>query len=47
MVAKCQKCGSRIETYSRMRKWCADCRKRIAVLQAKARKLNVPLSELL
>ena len=28
-----------------MRKWCPDCRKEIAVLQAKARKFNKPWQE--
>ncbi len=37
---KCNRCGAEIHTYSKMRKWCADCRKEIAVLQAKARRYN-------
>ncbi|MBS3107971.1 hypothetical protein J4468_03570 [Candidatus Woesearchaeota archaeon] len=29
-MIKCQKCGIEIRTYSKMRKWCTDCRKNLA-----------------
>jgi len=30
-----------------MRKWCVDCRKRVAVEQAKARKYDLPYEDLM
>lgn len=47
MIVKCKRCGSNINTFSKMRKWCTDCRKRVAVEQAKARKFDVPYEDLL
>lgn len=40
MVVKCQKCGIDINSESPMRKWCFECRKKISLEQAKARKLK-------
>ena len=42
---KCNRCDKTIRSFSKMRKWCPDCRKEIAVLQAKARKFNKPWQE--
>lgn len=42
---KCNRCSKTIRSFSKMRKWCPDCRKEIAVLQAKARKFNKPWQE--
>ena len=36
--ATCQRCGETIESYSPKRKWCFDCRKRLAVERQSARK---------
>ena len=37
-VAKCMRCGTQINSFSPMRKWCFDCRKKVTVEQARARK---------
>ncbi|MBW2994671.1 hypothetical protein KY315_04605 [Candidatus Woesearchaeota archaeon] len=38
-LAKCQKCGVDIRSYSPMRKWCVECRHTISLEQAKTRKI--------
>ena len=37
-MKNCDRCGINIQTFSPMRKWCFDCRKRVSLEQAKARK---------
>ncbi|MBS3128045.1 hypothetical protein J4410_02780 [Candidatus Woesearchaeota archaeon] len=35
----CIRCGTSIPSYSAMRKWCFECRKKVSLEQAKARKV--------
>ncbi|MEM4282741.1 MAG: hypothetical protein QXU88_02115 [Candidatus Woesearchaeota archaeon] len=37
-MRQCKRCGATIKSYSPMRKWCFDCRKKVAIEQAKMRK---------
>ena len=37
-MKKCLKCGIKIKSLSPMRKWCVDCRRKLAVKRAKAKK---------
>jgi ribosomal protein L37E len=37
-LVKCQRCGTEIQSYSPMRKWCVECRQAISLQQAKVRK---------
>ena len=37
---KCKRCGADVKSYSPMRKWCIDCRRKVGLEQAKQRKLN-------
>jgi uncharacterized OB-fold protein len=37
-IILCKRCGTKIRSYSPMRKWCTSCRDRIRLEQAKARK---------
>ncbi|MBW3012959.1 hypothetical protein KY340_02030 [Candidatus Woesearchaeota archaeon] len=38
-LRKCLKCGEIIQSYSPMRKWCFECRKKIGIEQARERKI--------
>jgi len=38
-IMDCLRCGIGVESFSKMRKWCFDCRKKVAVEQARKRKL--------
>jgi len=44
-LAKCQKCGVEIRSYSPMRKWCVECRHAISLEQAKKRKIAIKNSQ--
>ena len=35
---KCQRCGNAVQSYSKMRKWCFECRRALAVERARERK---------
>ncbi|MDP7181327.1 MAG: hypothetical protein QF486_00345 [Candidatus Woesearchaeota archaeon] len=37
-MPKCMKCNKNIRSYSVMRKWCVECRKSVAVEQARERR---------
>jgi len=37
----CLRCGTTIQTFSPMRKWCFDCRKLVGAEQAKTRKNGI------
>ncbi|MBD3361524.1 hypothetical protein GF358_01900 [Candidatus Woesearchaeota archaeon] len=37
-LAVCQKCGTEIQSFSAMRKWCIECREIIRLQQARERK---------
>jgi DNA-directed RNA polymerase subunit RPC12/RpoP len=39
MAVKCKRCGIEVRSFSQMRKWCIDCRKKVSLEQAKERKL--------
>ena len=34
----CEKCGAEIKSLNKRRKWCFECRKKLAVERAKAKK---------
>jgi hypothetical protein len=38
-LRKCLRCGDNIQSYSPMRKWCFECRKKVGIEQARARKI--------
>jgi len=40
-MKKCARCGEAVKSYSAMRKWCFECRKKVSLEQAKQRKLAV------
>ncbi|MEK6960844.1 MAG: hypothetical protein AABX47_06725 [Nanoarchaeota archaeon] len=43
-AVKCKRCGTAVKSFSPMRKWCFDCRKRVTVEQAKDRKGRLKMS---
>ena len=38
MTITCKRCGSKIKSYSPMRKWCVACRHTVSLEQARTRK---------